>query len=768
MIATTSGSGLPPHVHLCPSPLHIHKKQRKATFRRRILPKSTHSDIGDQYELPLNDSVDLSVLDWACPVKAPPPCATLPLSISRTPSPHPLTIPKNRNSRSSASSSSFGGPMTHSRNSSQGKHVNSASGLFPHTMGSMPWPLLDGPLSESAHAPRVLGPAKGPDGVSAQQALEGVIYNEPVRNEPPKRPKSSKLRLFTNGFPLLRRQGTGDTSVSTRTVSNTVSSSVKTTSTIHDEGKERSFAQGVDESAIMAYLARNACDGEKIKSFMDLLTKHMPPPTNYEREVADAYVPNSPLALPNTLRAAIRLFPDAKVLTEDVQEVTVAIDIEGTLHNQRSLSETAIDVVFVVDNGYYVTQACLEKSLEAVKGALYHLGSGDRLALYTTHCTHRKVTGNRPDMLYPIRRFSKDTEAMVRELTATILRSGTQAWDPPRPNPSMVDVVLGIARSLEVERLKAGRTHIIVLSPAAHVLHDVSKYFADLHLHRINPAILPYRRQPEFQDTTCTDTCCSNVFASNWSKYQSTPIRIKRILRDARCTKPVGELTGLSVDVRARTGCEVIEFYGNKEIPQLYLGEVHTLFVKVRVTKGEARSINLDSDNPILNSNLDANGLRQELLNSVHVGATRLHLFDVQVLYRNSIHESQTWNYTESPLILISEMGGLAPPRDPSLEVYRRQYFYHITQAPPNEAKAVAESILDALAENNEQAKVLVECMIEELRRHLAIREYEQQCRQRLPLCPGPIEIETSHQWLMELWNHRKNKCDCIDASDRL
>lgn len=91
--------------------------------------------------------------------------------------------------------------------------------------------------------------------------------------------------------------------------------------------------------------------GEKIKSFMDLLTKHMPPPTNYEREVADAYVPNSPLALPNTLRAAIRLFPDAKVLTEDVQEVTVAIDIEGTLHNQRSLSETAIDVVFVVDNG---------------------------------------------------------------------------------------------------------------------------------------------------------------------------------------------------------------------------------------------------------------------------------------------------------------------------------------------------------------------------------------------------------------------------------
>ncbi|EUC35165.1 hypothetical protein COCCADRAFT_35269 [Bipolaris zeicola 26-R-13] len=769
MIATTtSGSVLPPHIHLCPSPLHIHKKQRKATFRRRIFRKSTHSDIGDQYELPLDDSVDLSVLDWACPVNAPPSCTALPLSISRTPSHHPLTIPKSRNSRSSASSSSFGVPMTHSRNSSQGKHVDSASGLFSHTMGSMSWPLPDGPLSESTHAPRVLGPAKGPDGVSAQQALEGVIQNDKVRNEPPKRPKSSKLRLFTNGFPLLRRQGTGDTNVSTRTVSDTVSSPIKTIFTTHNEDKERSFVQGVDESAIMAYLARNARNGEKIKSFMDLFAKHMPPPTDYDREVADAYVPDSPLALPTTLRAAIRLFPDAKVLTENVQEVTVAIDIEGTLYNQRSLSETAIDVVFVVDNGYYVTQTCLEKSLEAVNGALYHLGSGDRLALYTTHCTHRKVTGNRPDMLYPIRRFSKDTGSMIREITATILRSGTQVWDPPRPNPPMVDIVLGIARSLEVERLKAGRTHIIVLSPAAHVLHDISKYFADLHLHRINPAVLPYRRQPESQNTICTDTCCSNVFASNWSKYQSTLSRIKRILRNARCTKPIGELTGLSVDVRARTGCELIEFYGNKEIPQLYLGEVHTLFVKVRVTMDEARGINLNSDNTILNSNLDANGLRQELLNSVHVGATRLHLFDVQVLYRNSIHESRTWNYTESPLILISEMGGLAPPRDASLEVYRRQYFYHITQAPPDEAKAVAESIRDALGESNEQAKELIECMIEELQSHLAIREYEQQCRQKLPLCPGSIEIETPHQWLMEFWNHRKNKCDCIDASDRL
>lgn len=384
--------------------------------------------------------------------------------------------------------------------------------------------------------------------------------------------------------------------------------------------------------------------------------------------------------------------------------------------------------------------------------------------MYTTHCTHRKVTGNRPDMLYPIRYFGRETESIIQELTSTIAQAGTQIWDPPRPNPSMTDVILGVARSLEVERLKAGRTHIIILSPAAHVLHDVSKSFPDLQLHRINPAVLPYCRHPEFQDTICTEDCCINVFASNWSKYQSTPSRIKRILQNARSAKPTGELTGLNVDIRSKAGCELVELYGNRAIPQLYLGQVHTLFAKVRVTKAEAHSVNPDSDNPILNSNLDAGGLRQELLNATHVGATKLHLFDVQVLYHSSIHDAQTWNYAERPLILISEMGGLAPLQDTSMEVYRRQYFYLLTQLSTDEARAVAEDILCALPEASEQAKELIECMIHEIECHQAIREYEKQSRQKLPLCPGPIEIETSHQWLIELWNRRKYKCDCPDA----
>lgn len=56
--------------------------------------------------------------------------------------------------------------------------------------------------------------------------------------------------------------------------------------------------------------------------------------------------------IPTTLRAAVRVFPETKILNEDLQEFTVAVDIEGVLHNQKPLSVTTIDVIFVVDNGW--------------------------------------------------------------------------------------------------------------------------------------------------------------------------------------------------------------------------------------------------------------------------------------------------------------------------------------------------------------------------------------------------------------------------------
>jgi hypothetical protein len=52
------------------------------------------------------------------------------------------------------------------------------------------------------------------------------------------------------------------------------------------------------------------------------------------------------------LRPAIRLFPQVKLLADEFQEISVAIDIEGVLYNRKPLPNTEIDVIFVVDNGY--------------------------------------------------------------------------------------------------------------------------------------------------------------------------------------------------------------------------------------------------------------------------------------------------------------------------------------------------------------------------------------------------------------------------------
>jgi hypothetical protein len=379
------------------------------------------------------------------------------------------------------------------------------------------------------------------------------------------------------------------------------------------------------------------------------------------------------------------------------------------------------------------------------------------MALYTTHCTHHTVSGNRPDLHYPLRPYCTDSDNTFRELTAIIARYGTQAWQPPRPNPSMTDVILGIMRSLGNDELKSGRTHVVLLSPVAHVLHDVSTHFPDLYVHCINPAIVPFRCQAEPQNTVCNDDCCKNVLVSNYGSYQSVPGRIKRLFKNARSWQPVGELTDLSIDIRARDGCELVECAGHKDIPLLRLGQVHTFFVRVRVTRSDTQGIDLESANPIFNSSLDVTNLRQQLQNVVAKGGVKIHLFDVQVFYRNSLNMSDCWNYTETPLLLVRELGGLAPPIDTAMEVYKRQSFRNFIQS---EAPMTDAEVQEALAtlKDDDELKRLLERMTSEADCHRSIREYEREHRQKLPLCPGPVELESSaHEWLEELWN--KNKC---------
>jgi hypothetical protein len=322
----------------------------------------------------------------------------------------------------------------------------------------------------------------------------------------------------------------------------------------------------------------------------------------------------------------------------------------------------------------------------------------------------------------------------------------------------MADVVLAVAKSLEPDGLRPSRTHIVLLSPAAYILHEVSKMFSDLSVHRVNPAALPYRREPELQDTVCFESCCTNVFVSNCSSYQSVPGRIKRILKNARSEDPVGALTNVSIDVRLRNGCELIECFGRKEVPHLRLGQVHTLFVRIRVDRKKTQTVDLESINPVFNSSLDAKGLRRELQNAVALGAVKVHIFDVQMYYHNSIHTVNCWNYTEAPFIMVRELGGLAPPPDSALEVLKRQYFHKFAQLTTNEAKREAENLLAILDVDDDVARQVVGYLSREIKCQEAIRKYEHEYRQKLPLCPRPIEIESPHEWLVDLWHRRKGK----------
>lgn len=291
--------------------------------------------------------------------------------------------------------------------------------------------------------------------------------------------------------------------------------------------------------------------------------------------------------------------------------------------------------------------------MEAVNGATCHLRRGDRLALYTTHCTRPSATGYKSDLQYPLQPFIVDDDGIFRDLTASIAACGARVQEPPHPPPSTTGTILEAIRSLKDQDLKANRAHVILLSPMAHVLHDASRHFPDLRLHHINPGPIRHRHNPGLQDTKCTDACCKNVI-TNWASHQSLLGRIERIIKNARAEEPVGELINVSIDVQARRGCELLTTYGNKHIPVLRLGQVHTFVMQVRVRRDETQTAEFQSGSPIFNFSLDAKGSRQELPNAA-VGAIKTHLLDVQACYQNTLHIADCWNYTETSLLLSRE-----------------------------------------------------------------------------------------------------------------
>ncbi|KAF3034622.1 hypothetical protein E8E12_006335 [Didymella heteroderae] len=709
---------------------------------------------GDIWESPHDYKAEASHLGWAAPLEVPSTWTVTPLPVSRLPSNQPLTIRKNRESRSSTSGSSMGDHMNFSRTSSNDNALNGGPVGAPASMGTAPWPLFDAPVSyEIAHAPDA--PGNNAHTCNIEPA-ENLSQDADDRSVPTKR-RPSVLRLFT-GLSRLRRTDTGETSGSSGDASDLASPTRLETHNEDEVGVE--LSPEPSEDAVEAYVRKYARDGARLRSIMGRIARRLPSPIEHNNEGLGARGIASHGKALTTLRAVVRVFSGIAQLSQDEQqEFWVAVEIEGALHNRGLLPESSIDVIFVVDNAYYVSKECLGRALNAVNSALYHLDRSDRVALYTTHCTHQSVTGNRPDLLFPLGHFNTGTEETFRDLTASIAKCGTQSWKPPRPNPSMAEVILGVAKSLEDKAMSHRRTHVVLLSPTAHILHDVSKSCPHFYIHQINPAAIPFRRSPDDGDTNCMEECCKNVFISNWSQYQSLPGRIKRILEYARSVKPVGEISQVCVDLRARCGCEIVECSGNKDIASLRLGQVHTVFAKLRVTRSATKEVDLLSQNPIFNSSLNAKDLRQQLQNAAAVGAVKVHLFDVQVYHQNTLHGNDCWNYTETPFLIVHDLGGLAPPFDTALEVHKRQLFWNFIQLQTDEAKKEAEAFLSTLNDDQAPLEKLVQRILREVERYQQVLEYEQEHRQRLPLCPGPVAIEYSpHEWLMDVWSRRKTK----------
>jgi hypothetical protein len=222
---------LSPQVDLYPSPLHVSKKSRRTTLCRRLLRKSSYQSHCRSVYGPLDDIIDEItgniwgttfdfssgfsrvgsesasevLLTWQYPLKAPSTCTVTPLPVSRIPSDHPLTIRKNRKSRSTASGSSAGYPMPSSRESSRTTSAPADGPLVSSSAvdSSLPWPSFDEsshtPISETSSTVSILCT----DYTLAQKTLEGIQHGDSDKQ------RTSRLRRFASSFTRLRGGGTG-------------------------------------------------------------------------------------------------------------------------------------------------------------------------------------------------------------------------------------------------------------------------------------------------------------------------------------------------------------------------------------------------------------------------------------------------------------------------------------------------------------------------------------------------------------------------------
>lgn len=272
-LAALNTTLLSQHTAFCPPPLHIQKKPRRATFRKRVFRKSNHHHHIDQHvngplddiineirnniwQSPFDYSAVASSLELTAPPEVPLSWTVTPLPVSRLPSHRPLTVRKNRESRSSgsasasASGSSMGYSTYFSRGDSQDDTFNGGPVDLPSSSATTAWPLLNMNTSyDCADASSVTGAA----GLLAREAFEATDRVVDERIVPTKR-RPSVLRLFP-GLSRLRRTDTGETSGSSGDTSSLASPTLLEIQ--EDQSSENSLQEPSDD-AVEAYIRKNA------------------------------------------------------------------------------------------------------------------------------------------------------------------------------------------------------------------------------------------------------------------------------------------------------------------------------------------------------------------------------------------------------------------------------------------------------------------------------------------------------------------------------
>jgi hypothetical protein len=254
MATTVTSLVAHPH-HLRPQPLHIQKKPRKSNFRRTLLRKSSHNQsYGDEVYGPLDDIIDEitgdiwrspplftfdpSLLAVANPLKASATWTITPLPVSRIPSYVPLTVRKQRNSRSTASDSSYSDRMSSSRNTSQDQPDGFPGVCAPSIVQDDSWPLFEpaGTQMELSERP------KFPSNTTV--CTEQLPTTQKIK---------SRMRKLTNALPPLLRRGTSNGTQNNGSWSNsgTDSNAVSPTDVapLSPDGMDDSFPSWISRNA---------------------------------------------------------------------------------------------------------------------------------------------------------------------------------------------------------------------------------------------------------------------------------------------------------------------------------------------------------------------------------------------------------------------------------------------------------------------------------------------------------------------------------------